>query len=661
MSLESSVVLITSVDKDNPNFGTGFTIDQNGGYSYILTCAHVVRKVMDQSGKVKVNGVIAEKVPIDDLNQADDLAVLRVKELFGVPLPRRSKAEVGSRFTSVGYQRVMATGMTKSVMRRQLQGTLDELTDQQIVGQSFHTKLWALKTEGGFAPQAGYSGAPIIQEGYVIGVLSMVEQGKFFAISIEALSRILPEPLYVPFTNREDELKLILSSSAPAYYLLDGPSGYGKSTLLGELQNKFSERQWSCGYLILDRSLELDELAEAVAEKMCVSSLLSKSTTNQDAGFRLGRALRAHWDTSKSGIVLLFDFDKKFSNFELLERLLNQLIPQIEESLKSIAPFNQGDNRFRVIIAGRYLCSFYNRLSVQPLPVIPRSQSLTPFKYDVIQDSARIYLKNHGDKRTKEIAHHILYLTGGHPGCMAQLLQEYEKSGMLPETFVNTHSVDIWNEIVKPVVNDIAAEFPTTKGVHKLMRKNVLRYMDYTALRNLADILEIPTEWGTTEFDEFNLSDILTGAALLSWNNKLLHDDITHRLVCLGLRNDNSDEFVELCQTAKTICIERLRDISNPNPEKWAIEYLFQFLQQQTLSISNPEQRRALRHNFLTDELPKVLRWLHEGRKEQEQRRFLLDSIEKDWEFMFTVNYYLRDAEYNDEPGNELKSRVKGE
>ena len=520
MSLESSVAYITSADADNTSFGTGFTIDQDGGYSYILTCAHVVRKAIGKSGKVKVNGVIAEEVAIGSLDQADDLAVLRVKELFGVPLSRRVNAGLGSKFTSIGYQRVMAAGMAKSLIKRQLQGTLDELTDQQIVGQSFQTKLWALKIEGSFVPEPGYSGAPIIQEGYVIGVLSMVDKGQYFAVSIEALSRILPESLYVPFTNREDELKLILSSSAPAYYLLDAPSGYGKSTLLGEVQKRFSEQKWCCGYLILDKPLELDELARALAEKMCISNFLSNSNNAQDAGFRLGRALRTPWDTSKEGIVLLFDFDKEFSNFELLEKLLKQFIPQIEESLKSIAPFDQGDNRFRVIIAGRYLCSSYNRLSTQPLPIIPRLQYLAPFKYDVIQNSARLYLKNQRDRLTKEIAHHILYITGGHPGCMAQVLQVYEKSGMPPETFVNLQSDFIWKEIVKPVVKAIADEFPTTLGVHKLMQKNVLRYMDYTALKNLAEILEIAAEWDTIEFDEFHLSDILTGAALLSWNNK---------------------------------------------------------------------------------------------------------------------------------------------
>jgi DNA repair exonuclease SbcCD ATPase subunit len=51
------------------------------------------------------------------------------------------------------------------------------------------------------------------------------------------------------FINREDELGLILSSSAPAYYFLDGPPGYGKTTLLKELARRFTERNWQCARL----------------------------------------------------------------------------------------------------------------------------------------------------------------------------------------------------------------------------------------------------------------------------------------------------------------------------------------------------------------------------------------------------------------------------
>lgn len=458
---------------------------------------------------------------------------------------------------------------------------------------------------------------------------------------------------YVPFTNRQDELKLILSSSAPAYYLLDAPAGYGKSTLLRELRKQFSERKWICAYLALNSSLEMDELAEAVAENLSILNLLPSPRINQGAGYRLGSALQEYWNNSQEGLALLFDLEPGPGNSEILERLLKEFIPEVEDSLENLSPFNRGDNRFRVVIAGRYLNSYYNRLRLQKLPIVPSPRYLGPFNYDVIYGSSIDYLKQHKRNQVRQIAEHILYLTGGHPGCMAKVLQWYKESGMSPQIFVDKFDEIIWNDIVRPVVSSLSTEATSDFGVHKLMRNNVLRYMDYAALRKLIAIL------GISEVrDEYDLSDKLTEATLLSWNNHLLRDDITRRLICLGLRNDGRDEFIRLCRTAQTICEELLHDSSTSNPDVWAVEYLFQFLQQHASFISNSEQRRGLRTDFMSQELPKVLQRLVSGRKDQEQKMHLLRTIEEDWEFMYTVNYYLRYTEYNDYAVEELKSEV---
>jgi Trypsin-like peptidase domain len=659
---ENSLVLISSIDQDNKNFGTGFIIDQHDGNSYILTCAHVVRGTWDKDEKVKVNNFIAEVEAISPPNGIDDLAVLRVEGQIGTPLLKLDRGEEGLDFTSLGYQTVTARGMTESAITKPLQGTLGASITQRVRGQSFHTRLWELNIKDSSLPQRGYSGAPIVvdtgQKECIIGVLSMQQRERIFAISIEALDRVWPEQAHVQFTNREDELTLILSSSAPAYYLLDGPAGYGKSTLLRQLEKEFSSRKWRCAYLVLNSALDLEDLAEAIAEKFSISGMLSNSRTDESAGLHLGSALRRNWDNSQEGIVLLFDLDKGFSHSDLLEKLLKEFIPEIEESLKNIPPFVSGDNRFRVVIAGRYLFSFYNQLSVQILPLVPSLRYLTPFKYDVIQNSTRLYLKSYPFPLANQIAGHILYLTGGHPGCMAKVLQLFEERGGSPETIMGRQKDRIWNEIVGPVVSNIEAGFPTPFGVHKLMKNNVLRYMDYAALREVVNLLEISEVQQANDFDEIDLSDTLTGAALLNWNEYLLHDDITRRLISIGLRTRKGDEFVELCRKAQKICEERLLDETTPNPDKWAIEYLFQYLQQHASLISRLEHRRELHDNLLSQELPKVLQWLATGRRAREQQGHLLRSIDRDWEFMFTTNYYLRGTEYNDRPIRELKTEV---
>src|SRR5438477_3138426 len=143
MGYEKSLILITGGAEDSTDFGTGFVIDQDGGYSYILTCAHVVRNAMDKEGKVKVNNFIADVVAIGTPNGADDLAVLRVEGLFGAPLSRLDIGYEGLSFTSIGYQRTYS-GKTSSVITLLLQGELGESNFQQIPGQGSLIKLWAL-------------------------------------------------------------------------------------------------------------------------------------------------------------------------------------------------------------------------------------------------------------------------------------------------------------------------------------------------------------------------------------------------------------------------------------------------------------------------------------------------------------------------------------
>ena len=153
---------------------------------------------------------------------------VEVEGLLGTPLTKRNIGNEGMSFTSFGYQNASFTTTEDSkevAITKSLHGELGELNFQRIRGQGLPIKLWTLKIKNDSLPEPGYSGAPVIVktevgEDVVIGVLSMQERERILAISIEELDRVWPEQTYLPFTDRENELKLILSSSAPAIYLL---------------------------------------------------------------------------------------------------------------------------------------------------------------------------------------------------------------------------------------------------------------------------------------------------------------------------------------------------------------------------------------------------------------------------------------------------------
>lgn len=75
-SWQASVVLITSSDRGESHFGTGFVIDKDERNTYIVTCAHVVRDVGGPD-KIKISGIQARVIASSPEDGAD-LAVLRL-------------------------------------------------------------------------------------------------------------------------------------------------------------------------------------------------------------------------------------------------------------------------------------------------------------------------------------------------------------------------------------------------------------------------------------------------------------------------------------------------------------------------------------------------------------------------------------------------------
>lgn len=87
--------------------------------------------------------------------------------------------------------------------------------------------------------------------------------------------------------------------------------------------------------------------------------------------------------------------------------------------------------------------------------------------------------------------------------------------------------------------------------------------------------------------------------------------------------------------------------------EKWAIERMFQYLQKHIELISNGDRDNAaqecrlqLRKRFFAECVPDTLTKVFSQRSAQTEKNVLLRNLEDDWEFSFTVKYYLRDGLY---------------
>lgn len=472
--------------------------------------------------------------------------------------------------------------------------------------------------------------------------------------------RLIPALPRIPFANREDEIRLILSSFAPAYYLLDAPAGYGKTELLKELEQRFKELGWDCAYVSVDERSTLADLVTALAENLEVSPLLDQSLPLR---LRLGSALHRQWrdiareGTTKEGLTLLIDIEKRPS-LSVVKKLLQELIPAIHENLHILEFFSGRGrhNHFRVILAGRYLAAS-PEIKAITLPLT--DLRLSPFDHDVIRDSAREYLIGQNEQSINQLSAHLFYLTAGHPGCMAQILKMYEEIGLAPDPFLENFGEAIWRDIVRKFVEEVRDGILTnSRELHKVFNQlSVFRYVDYVVLKQILD------NDVSVAKDEFDLADKLTATYLFDWKGRFLRDDITRRLLAIGLRHERPQEFSELCRQAQEICAKRLRQSNVQRPEMWMIEYLFQSLQQHANVILDPAQRLFIRDTFLNEDVSKALRMLVDDRNippenRREEQNALTQAMEEDWEFRFTVNYYLRKDQYTNEPFSQLQQQI---
>jgi len=462
-------------------------------------------------------------------------------------------------------------------------------------------------------------------------------------------------PTHVPFTNREDELNLVLSSFAPAYYLVDAPAGYGKTEFLKELEKRLKERRWRCVYAAVNENESIDTLAKALTQKL---ELTLSTTSNLPWGAKMGGALWQQWQQieDKEGLILLIDLDKKPS-LDTLSYLLNSFIPDVQDSLRTLAFFANKHNRFRVIIAGRYLAA---RKEVKDASIPFRSLRLSTFSYDIIRESAVEFLGGHQEESIKQLAAHLLYLTGGHPGCMAHVLEMYAQQGLPPDIFLQTFALTIWREHVSDVVEEIRGGVPNdSRELHKILDAvSLFRCLDYDILRHII------TAYNITELDNaYDLADNLTETYILGWKGRFLRDDIARRLLAIRLRHTQPEEFARRSQQARQACLERILAVQVQGPETWAIESLFQALQQHANTVQDTTQRQAIRTQFFDHDLPTTLKTFIDQREVppkniQAEKIALKQAMEEDWEFRFTVNYYLRADQYNNEPYETLREKI---
>jgi len=353
----------------------------------------------------------------------------------------------------------------------------------------------------------------------------------------------------------------------------------------------------------------------------------------------------------KGVILLIDDVGPQFP--EVTRRILEVVIPAIDETLRMNHHLNKS-NTFRVILAGRYLAHF-NASLIPTLPWQLNPIPLGPFDYKVVWKTAQKVLKGELIEQTSA---HILHLTGGHPDCLGKVLKFCVNNPAEPETFTQLYSEQIWEEIVSKQVREIRDSIPVelrdicdrlsvfrvfnTEIIKKLMKAKAFQYAK----------------------DEYGLKEDLGETYLYDTSQeRYVGDAIVRRMLVLHLRhNDSVSNFVSFCAEAYTMCqslLEKRNGIQDRN--MWALECMYQALQKNVDLIKTLEKRLELRKAFFEITVPDVLESFVLGSKRRKKSTVAIDSREvtqelkslihsmnQDWDFRFTVNYFLRGKSYDD-------------
>ena len=445
----------------------------------------------------------------------------------------------------------------------------------------------------------------------------------------------------LPFTNRVDEIENVISVSAPPYHIFDAPAGYGKTMLLQGLEKRFQEKKWLTALVNVNVRQEKEDIIIELtnALKLDTQKLKGDSLDQKFGGMLFDKwRFKPNDGAEKGGIVFLFDL--KGMPTDNFEYITNRLIPMMREILSDSDFFLDNHNAFRVVFAGRYL----SRCAAVPDAEVDfKITKLKPFDLDVIRETISKHKRfREINKRTlSKVAADLIFVTGGHPRCIAKIVQLHTKKGGAMGKYIEENDRYIWDAIVKPVVAEVRAGVPE-KLLPKLDELSILRRLDTKLL-----ILMIQEYWEADDIDALKLEENLLGTQLMdrNYSERIIEDGITRRLLSIHLRNELVDgEFQGRCSRLKEFCWQRIADVSLQGPEKWLVEYLFQDIQQFALDLPKSEIRETRHNEFFSHTLPETLEKFVavRGKNKWRSDRFaLLDWIREDWEVCFLVNYYF--------------------
>jgi hypothetical protein len=448
-----------------------------------------------------------------------------------------------------------------------------------------------------------------------------------------------PESQVVEFVNRVNEIQYITNPYSPKHLIISAPAGYGKTQLLRTVKSQLQGQGWLCIYVELDReqNYQLDDIALMILREVSDGSEDYQATyTPEEYGYEIAHNLVERFQSVRA-IGVLFSVDETEAlDEDVAKQFIDRVVPSISEGLNNAEFF--GPNRF--ILSGRYIADLQQLATEsiwQPYPI-------APFSFEVVQLTVDNFAANTDlqlSSRAKlEIASHMMYHTGGHPGCMAEMLKNV-RPAWPPDRYFDR----LYEKIVRPVIQEIR-EHIRRDLVDIFNTLSVVRRFNSDLLDKL--IQENLIHWNKKSY---MLEDELTKSLLITRKSGFLEDNITQRLLAVDLVKTDPERFTSICRAALDFYKSSLESSGINRPDIIAIEAIFQTLQCCALS-----KEKCDKHLF--EEVPGILRMLIEGRNARDIMGSFQELLASDWEMRFYFNYLLCEGTYTEMPYRRLLKAV---
>jgi hypothetical protein len=255
----------------------------------------------------------------------------------------------------------------------------------------------------------------------------------------------LPPVHYVNFVNREEELRESCGRYALPYLVFEAPAGYGKTQLLKAIGQQHFRDGWLSVYVEASQDLSSAvDLAKEVTKQADYSGDLSRLSDVRSMGLTLGGALSQRLESLRgSGLILLIDSVERLPQAEV--NAFANFLAEIQRVI--------GEDNLRVHIAGRYIGSSWKKWAQGPNFNV---RALAPFKFEYVKQTVCSLLPS--QENFDLYAAHLMHITGGHPGCMARIIENTDVIQSVEDFFEARE--DEHQEIVLSVAHKIRNSIP---------------------------------------------------------------------------------------------------------------------------------------------------------------------------------------------------------